>query len=356
MLSSATPAGGSYTAFDPTVVYGTPGSGTALAGNSSVTFQVGGQNGIPSSGLGEVTQDIIVTSPTQSGTLNVYRAGGSDPHHPIVSFLAGDTTDVATTDQIVSQVSPTGQETITNESSGTLHLEVAVRGYFLAPSAPDGPTSVTATASGTSATISWAAPPTDGGSPITGYTITTAPDTAQVTVGPGTFQATLTGLAHTATDTFTVTAANAIGASPGSAYNPVIPVTVEDTVSAGSPLAAGATSTFVVGGTSGLPVYGVGEAALNVTVKNEAASGSLQFTPDNWTTPSPSVTFSPSTPTTSEIFVPAGDGGHITVTNTSSGNIDVTVQLHRLVKRSGSSAASTATRLHLRCRVPRRRC
>jgi len=45
--------------------------------------------------------------------------------------------------------------------------------------------------------------------------ITAPPDTASVQVGPDTYQATLSGLSQSATDTFTVTATNAIG--PGMA-------------------------------------------------------------------------------------------------------------------------------------------
>lgn len=333
MPPTTSPAGSEYTVMDPVMAYGTTSSGTTVGADSSVTFQVTGTNGIPSSGVTEVDEDVAVTSPTATGSLQIGAADSTT--HAAVNFLGGDTTDVGADNTILTEVSPSGQETVTNNSSGSLQLQVAIRGYYLASSAPQAPASVTATTSGGSATISWAAPARDGGTPITGYTVSASPDTAQATVDPGTFQATLTGLSHTATDTFTVIATNATGTSPASTYQPVTPATVEDTLTSGSPVAAGANVTFAVGGTNGLPTYGVGEAGMNVTVENEAASGSVAITPGGSSSNSSSplyftpsmLNFSASTPVTALKFVPTGTQGNITLTNSSSGNVDINVQL-----------------------------
>src|SRR5439155_24392358 len=59
---------------------------------------------------------------------------------------------------------------------------------------PGAPTAVTATAGNASATVSWTAPPSDGGSAITSYTVTSSPASASATVA-GT-SATLTGLTN----------------------------------------------------------------------------------------------------------------------------------------------------------------
>jgi hypothetical protein len=325
MPPSTTQAGDEFTASDPQMVYGTASAGVSLAGGASVSFQVTGTGQIPSSGVAEVAEDIAVTSPTATGTLKVGAAGSTT--HDVINFLAGDSTDVGGDNTVLTAISPTGQETITNSSSGTVDLQVAVRGYYLAPSVPQAPASVTVTTSGTSATVKWAVPASDGGSPISGYTITASPDSSQVTVDPGTLQATLTGLANAAGDSFTVTATNAVGHSPGSAYQPITPATVEDTVSNGSPIASGATDTIAVGGTNGLPTYGVGEAALNVTVENEATAGSVTLTPAGMSLPDPSQAFSAGTSSSSLLFVPTGSEGDISLSNSSSGSIDVVVQL-----------------------------
>ena len=273
MPPSTTTGGAEYTVLDPTSIYGTAGTGTPLAANASATFQASGANGIPAA-AGEIVEDLVVTSPTASGTITGYRGGGTLPVNPTLSFLAGDGTDVAASDQLLSQLSPTGQEAVTNSSPGTLNVQVIARGYYLAATTPEAPASVKVTTSGQSATISWAAPASDGGSPITSFTVKSAPDAATVTTGPGTTGATLTGLSNAAGDSFTVTATNAIGTSPVATFSPVKPaVTVLNTVSAGTPIAAGATTSITVGGIGGLPAYGVGEAGLAIAIANETASG-----------------------------------------------------------------------------------
>lgn len=89
---------------------------------------------------------------------------------------------------------------------------------------PGAPTSVMATPGDASATITWTAPASDGGSPITGYTVTAEPGGASVQVGGEADSATVTGLDNGTTYTFTVTATNAEGTSPASRpSNPVTP-------------------------------------------------------------------------------------------------------------------------------------
>ncbi|MBI4899051.1 MAG: fibronectin type III domain-containing protein, partial [Actinobacteria bacterium] len=98
-----------------------------------------------------------------------------------------------------------------------------------APTAPAAPTAVVAVlASSSSATVSWAVP-SNGGSPLTSYTVTpfaggVAQPTITVTGSPPSPSATATGLTTGVSYTFTVTATNAIGTSPASApSNAVVP-------------------------------------------------------------------------------------------------------------------------------------
>ena len=86
---------------------------------------------------------------------------------------------------------------------------------------PGAPTAVVATAGDTSAVVSWTAPG-NGGSPITGYTVTSSPGAITVTVGGNQTGATVTGLTNGAAYTFTVLATNAVGNGPQSAASAAI--------------------------------------------------------------------------------------------------------------------------------------
>jgi Zn-dependent metalloprotease len=91
--------------------------------------------------------------------------------------------------------------------------------------APKSPTGAKATAGNAQASVSWTAPASTGGSPITGYTVTASPGGGTATT-TGATAAVVTGLANGTSYRFTVTATNAIGTSPASAASSaVIPKT-----------------------------------------------------------------------------------------------------------------------------------
>lgn len=88
-------------------------------------------------------------------------------------------------------------------------------------STPAAPTNVTAVAGNGQATLTFAAPAQDGGSPITGYVVTTFP--GNVTMTGATSPITVTGLTNGTSYTFTIKAVNAIGSSPAALSNAVVP-------------------------------------------------------------------------------------------------------------------------------------
>ncbi|MFN8035635.1 MAG: fibronectin type III domain-containing protein [Acidimicrobiia bacterium] len=88
--------------------------------------------------------------------------------------------------------------------------------------APSPPRNVSAAGADASATVSWDVPSSDGGSPITGYSVFSGP-TLVATVTAPTTHATISGLTNGTPYTFGVVAANALNASGTAMSNPVTP-------------------------------------------------------------------------------------------------------------------------------------
>lgn len=110
---------------------------------------------------------------------------------------------------------PTGLR-YTYVAGGTLHsLAIA------SASVPGAPTSVSATAGDGAATISWQAPASDGGSPITLYTVTSTPDGKKCT-STGALTCSIGGLTNGTGYVFTVKARNVAGEGPASAASSMV--------------------------------------------------------------------------------------------------------------------------------------
>jgi len=165
---------------------------------------------------------------------------------------------------------------------------VAIQG---APTAPDAPTGVTATGGLGSASVSWTAPASNGGSPITLYTVTSAPDGKTCTTSDA-LSCTVSGLTSGTTYTFTVTAANAVGAGPasdpsagvlvftGATFHAVTPGRVLDSrISLGAGTFHSRTKqSFAVTGLFGVPAGAVAVTG-NVTIVGQTRLGYVTVAP-----------------------------------------------------------------------------
>jgi fibronectin type III domain protein/IPT/TIG domain-containing protein len=165
--------------------------------------------------------------------------------------------------------------------------------YTVTPTPPTAPANVAALGGEASATVYWQAP-FDGGTPITGYTITTSPPTTSTMAPAGATSALVTGLTDGVTYTLTVTATNSIGTGPASApsnavtpgrgqYRALTPARILDTrIGLGAPLARlgqGGSLNVQVTGQGGVPATGVAAVVLNVTVTDTTAGSYLTVWP-----------------------------------------------------------------------------
>jgi hypothetical protein len=106
-------------------------------------------------------------------------------------------------------------------SIGAYTLTVSGCNGLAAPAAP-ADLAVTTNQTGTSATVSWTAPVSDGGSSVTGYTASRS-GAAPESLSPATFTKTWAGLTPGASYLFSVAATNAIGTGVAASQNVTMP-------------------------------------------------------------------------------------------------------------------------------------
>lgn len=125
---------------------------------------------------------------------------------------------------------------------------------FTTITVPDAPTIGTATAGDTQASVSFTAPAFNGGSTITGYTVTSSP--GNFTGTGATSPIIVTGLTNSTAYTFTITATNIVGTSTASAASNSVTPNASQTITFANPGSQtfGTSPTLSATATSGLSV------------------------------------------------------------------------------------------------------
>jgi sugar lactone lactonase YvrE/ketopantoate hydroxymethyltransferase len=295
-----------------------PASINAVSGNNqiSVTWTSG------SAGDSPITGYTITATPTSGGSpTSVILSGASASSYTISGLVNGTSYNVT-----VAQNSAVGTGPVATASS-------------LTPSTvPSAPLSVTAFSGDSIITANWTPTPnaSNGGTAITGYTVTATPSTGSaisVAVGPTTAAATIPGLTNGVAYTVSVIANNASGSSAAatavSTYTPgavpglpnnvvasagntqatvtwsaptsiggsaIINYTITATPAAGSPtsVTVGNVSTATLTGLTNGTTYTITVLATNSIGSGAPATASSQVTPGTTPLPPTSVTASSS--------------------------------------------------------------
>jgi hypothetical protein len=169
-------------------------TGTAAAGLSPITLTF--------TSAASTTPQTFTITPTATGTISLSAFIDGSTENPTFLIATSTTSNSAAT---------IGETTLSYTVNATT------------PSAPYGP--ILATAGNTTASVSWSAPASIGGSPITSYTVTSSPGNISTTTINT--SATLNGLTNGTSYTFSITANNAVGTGPSSAAtNQITPSTL----------------------------------------------------------------------------------------------------------------------------------
>ena len=225
---------------------------TGLTNDTAYTFTVVATNTIGTSSASAPSNSVTPKAPTAPGKPSAPAASAGNAEATITWADASDTGGSAITGYTVTAVedatktcTPTPATaltcTVTGLTNGTAYTFTLVARNVVGDSVasdpsnsatpatvtePGKPAAPTAVAGDASATVTWVAATDDGGSDITGYTITAVEDaTKSCTQTPATaLTCTVTGLTNGTAYTFTLVATNAIGDSvdsdPSAAVTP----------------------------------------------------------------------------------------------------------------------------------------
>jgi Fibronectin type III domain len=199
-----------------------------------------------------------------------------------------------------------------------------------ASAAAGDPSSVSAVVQGLNIAVSW----TDGDQTgLSGYVVSTSPQSPSVTVPPGSTSAVLTGLRPGISYTVNVAALTSAGAgdevaapeavqtvAPGGSFVGLTPVRLLDTrIGLGAPKGSTTSVALTVDGHGGVPTSGVSAVALNVTVTQPVGPGVITAYPAGQPLPLASnLNFTSGDTVANFVVVPVGVGGVVDLWSSAS--------------------------------------
>lgn len=182
---------------------------------------------------------------------------------PLIAYIKPDTNWIQ---DFSAFASPNwGPTAVTNAIAGT--------------TLPGAPTGAAATAGNTTATVTFTAPASTGGSPIIGYTVTAS--TGQIATGASS-PIVVPGLTNGVPVTFTVTATTAVGTGPASAPTTSVTPSTGFSISGSAPagtVGTAYTATYTASGGVTPYTYSVFSGALPAGVTLASSTGVLSGTP-----------------------------------------------------------------------------
>ena len=228
---------------------------------------------------------------------------------------------------------------------------------------PGAPTAVKGVGFNLSALISWSAPASNGGSAVTSYTVTSSPSSKTCTTTA--LSCTVSGLVNKTAYTFTVEAANSVGAGSasaasssvtprvGSTFVPLVPSRIVDShakVGLAAHLTANVAATFTVVGraatdsTRNVPTNATAVTGV-LTVLNATAAGSLTLNSTATNAPTTvDLTFPKADTRSTGVTEGLGTGGKLSITykaaSGSSADVYFDVTGYFVLGTSGSTYVS----------------
>jgi uncharacterized protein (TIGR02145 family) len=211
---------------------------TGLTNGTAYTFTVVATNSVGSSVASSASTAVTPATVPSAPTGVVATAGNSSASVAFVaptnnggSALTGYT--VTSNPNGITAFGSTSPINVTGLTNGTAYTFTVVAtnsvGSSVASSAstavtpatvPSAPTAAVATAGNSSASVAFVAPTNNGGSAITGYTVTSSP--SNISVSGTTSPINVTGLTNGTSYTFTVVATNSVGSSVASTVSSAV--------------------------------------------------------------------------------------------------------------------------------------